>query len=65
MIEVRSKTFEWDYKESGPNWDEVNEWIAELGCRPFFYGVDTGSDSYAIVVTDKVVLQEEAELLYE
>lgn len=66
-MEVRSKTFEWDWKEPGPDWDEVNEWIGEIvrsGRRPWTYKVDTGSDSYAIVVADEKLLQEEADLLY-
>jgi len=65
MKEVRTKTFEWDWKAAGPDWDEVNEWVAELDCRPYFYPVDTNNDSYAIVVADKVLLDEEAQLIYD
>lgn len=65
MKEVRTKTFEWDWKENGPDWEQVNEWIGQLGCRPFFYQVETGMDSYAIVVVDRKLLQEEADLCYD
>lgn len=67
-MEVRSKTFEWDWKENGPDWGKVNEWIGVIirtEGRPWIYQVETGMDSYAIVVADRKLLQEEADLCYD
>ncbi len=65
MTEVKFKKFEWDWKEGGPNWDEVNDFIKEINCRPYFYAYDTDSDSYGVLVADQALMDVEVELLIE
>lgn len=63
-MEVRSKTFTWDWKDE-PDWEEINQWIKEIGCRPYFYRYPTGDDDLKVIVTDTPVLPEELDLLYD
>lgn len=65
MTEIRFRKFEWDWKEGGPNWDEVNEYIHSLGVIPYFYQCDTDSNSYSVLVADKKLMDVEVELLAE
>lgn len=61
---VSFKVFEWDWKEQ-PDWKEINEYLKELSCRPYFQEVNTGKDGYAVLISDSPLLPEEVELLYE
>jgi len=64
MIDVKFKVISWDWREQ-PDWEEINDWLKELNCRPYFYEVNTGSDSYAVLIANTPLLTEEVELLYE
>jgi hypothetical protein len=64
MTEVRFKKFEWDWKDQ-PDWDEINEFVHSLGTIPYFYQVDTHSDSYGVLVADKKLMDGEVKLLVE
>jgi hypothetical protein len=65
MTEVKFKKFEWDWKEAGPDWIEINIWIQELGTQPYFYRYDTDNDSYGVLVADKKLMDIEVDLLVE
>lgn len=65
MTEVQFKKFEWDWKEGGPDWDEVNEFIKTINRRPFFYKYDTDSDSYGVLVADRELMEVEVDVLAE
>jgi hypothetical protein len=65
MTKVQFKKFEWDWKEGGPNWDEVNEFIKTIKTTPYFYKYDTNSDSYGVLVADTELMEVEVDLLVE
>lgn len=54
---------EWDWKGQ-PDWDEFNKEVNFHYGRPYFHQVDTGSDSYAVLVANQKLSDEEVQELY-
>lgn len=52
----------WDHKEQ-PDWDEINT-VLELYDSPYITEIeDTGTDQYAIIVSDELISQKKAKEL--
>lgn len=63
MTEVKYRVITWDRKDQ-PNWKEITTFVHTLPVA-YFHKVETGSDSWAVLIADKKLLPEEVELLYE
>jgi hypothetical protein len=64
MTLVQFKIFTWDYK-SQPDWEAITQYVHSIETRPYFYAIDTNSDSWGVMIADKELLKEEVELLAE
>ncbi len=53
----------WDFKDPPP-WDDIQEALEEFK-SPQIRGVDTGEDSFACIIGEKPLSQEEAQEAYD
>ncbi len=60
----RYKIVEWDWKDE-PDWEKINDLLAPWSVRPFFYQVDTESDSYAVLISDTPLTRREVQYYYK
>lgn len=52
MSKLIYTVFEWDWKDQ-PDWDEIGNYIRTNRFIPYFHEVETGSDSYAVMVASE------------
>ena len=62
---MTARVLSWDWREQ-PDLDHLATTIHDLSAgRVRLHQVDTGSDEYAIVLTDEPITQAEADLIYQ
>lgn len=64
MDKLKSLVVRWDWKESPP-WDKITRFCESIQSPPFFTGITTEEDDYAVVITDRIVTYDVAYELYK